>query len=83
MNKILLSLFLCLVFILPAYAIHAELLPAATLFEQMDTDKDGFINRSEINKQSLLANEFDSVDKNKDGNLDSGEFEFFIALVDL
>jgi len=83
MKKFILTLMINMTFMFPAYATHADLLPPSTLFEQMDRDKDGYINRNEINKQSLLANEFDSVDKNNDGNLDSGEFEFFIAVVDL
>ena len=80
-NIMALSLFAAL--LLPLFSVHAELLPAREMFVQMDQNNDGFINRKEINKQSMLAMEFDNVDKNKDGNLDNKEFEYFIAVVDL
>jgi len=82
-QKKVISLLLAMILLLPISAVNAELLPIKSLFKQMDQDKDGYINRKEINKQSLLANEFDNVDKNKDGNLDNKEFEYFIAVVDL
>lgn len=63
--------------------VQAELLPIDALFKQMDQNKDGYIARKEINKQSLLATQFDRVDKNKDGNLDTREFEHFIAAADI
>lgn len=81
--KILASLSLSLALLLPVFSVHGELLPAHKMFVQMDQNNDGFINRKEINKQSMLAVEFDNVDKNKDGNLDDKEFEYFIAVVDL
>lgn len=77
------SLLLAITFSLPLFSAQAELLPAREMFVQMDQNNDGFINRKEINKQSMLAVEFDNVDKNKDGNLDDKEFEYFIAVVDL
>ncbi len=77
------SLLLATAFLIPLSSVNAELLPIDSLFKQMDQDNDGYINRKEINKQSLLANEFDKVDKNKDGNLDNKEFEYFIAVADL
>jgi len=82
-QKKVISLFLAMAFLLPLSAVNAELLPIDSLFKQMDQDKDGYINRKEINKQSLLASEFDKVDKNQDGNLDDKEFEYFIAVADL
>jgi len=82
-NKKTVSLILAVLFLLPFATTQAELLPIESLFKQMDQNKDGYINRKEINKQSLLANQFDSVDKNKDGNLDNSEFEYFIAAADL
>ena len=62
---------------------NADLMPIESLFKQMDQDKDGYIERNEINKQSLLATQFDKADKNKDGNLDNREFEVFIASADI
>ena len=47
----------------------------------MDIDKDGMIEPDEVNKQSMLSNEFSRVDKNSDGALDPKEFEIFIAKV--
>lgn len=58
---------------------QAEVLPVSNLFLQMDINKDGKINLEEVNKRSLLAKEFEKFDKNQDGNLDSFEFEFFVA----
>ena len=62
---------------------HAELIPVTSIFSEMDVNKDGVINRQEINKKSILANEFDKVDKNNDDNLDFNEFEHFIVSVNI
>ena len=66
--------------VLPA---QAELIPVSSIFTEMDANKNGVIDRKEINKKSILANEFDKVDKNKDNILDYNEFEFFIASVNI
>ncbi len=66
-------------FSLSISAAEADLLTVSSLFTQMDIDKDGLINRNEINKRSLLADEFETVDRNRDGSLDQIEFEIFIA----
>jgi len=62
---------------------HAELFPVSSIFSEMDANKDGLINRQEINKKSLLATEFDKVDKNKDDSLDFREFEYFVVSVNI
>jgi len=64
-------------------AVSADLFPLSSLFSQMDLNKDGLINRAEINKKSLLGKEFDNFDKNQDGNLDPSEFEFFIVTANI
>jgi len=71
------------VLFIPYSISQADLLPASMMFSQMDRNEDGKINRKEINKQSLLAQEFDKVDRNQDGNLDKKEFEYFIVSIDL
>ena len=67
----------------PLYASDSNLLAVSSLFVQMDSDKDGVIKPNEINKQSMLSNEFKNVDSNRDGALDPVEFEVFIAKVDI
>ena len=62
---------------------QAELIPVTSIFSEMDVNKDGVIDRQEINKKSILANEFDKVDKNNDNNLDFNEFEHFIVSVNI
>ena len=70
-------------FALIVLPVQAELIPVSSIFTEMDANKNGVIDRQEINKKSILANEFDKVDKNKDNNLDYNEFEFFIASVNI
>jgi len=62
---------------------HAEFLPVSSLFSEMDVNKDGVINRQEINKNSMLAIEFDKIDKNQDDGLDFSEFEYFVVSVNI
>jgi hypothetical protein len=44
-----------------------------------DKNSDGKISKSEAASDSKLAKQFDSLDANKDGNLDKGEFAKFEA----
>jgi len=64
---------------IPLHATQGDFLTASSLFTQMDADKDGVIKPDEINKQSMLSNEFNNVDRNSDGVLDPLEFEIFIV----
>ena len=80
-GSILLSTFIGFVFII--LPVHAELIPVTSIFTEMDANKNGVIDRKEINKKSILANEFDKVDKNNDDNLDFTEFEHFIVSVNI
>lgn len=77
------TLLLISVFSMPLHAGDANLLTVSSLFTQMDSDKDGVIKPNEINKQSILSNEFQTVDSNNDGSLDPTEFEIFIAKADI
>jgi len=79
-NLSMASIFAITSFALPA---HAELLPVSSIFSEMDTNKDGVIDRQEINKRSILAAEFDKVDKNQDNSLDFREFEYFVVSVNI
>lgn len=65
------------------YTADAEYLTVSSLFRQMDSDKNGRIDPSEINKQSVLSHQFSTVDQNSNGSLDAREFEIFIAQVDI
>ena len=65
------------------HANEPNLLEVSSLFTQMDSDNDGVLKPDEINKQSMLSNEFKSVDSNRDGALDPNEFEIFIAKADI
>ena len=44
-------------------------------FAKLDTDKDGFISKSELPAKHPLLPHFGMVDKNRDGKLDRKEFE--------
>jgi len=63
--------------------VQAELLPVSSIFSEMDANKDGVINRQEVNKKSMLAKEFDKIDKNQDDGLDFREFEYFVVSVNI
>ena len=43
-------------------------------FKQLDSDKDGFVNKAEAERMKGLVAVFDSADENKDGKLDVAEF---------
>jgi hypothetical protein len=45
----------------------------------IDTDADGKVSKTEAASNEKLAQKFDSLDANKDGNLDKGEFAKFEA----
>jgi len=79
-------LFLVIVLSSMSFQLHASesnLLTVSSLFSQMDSDKDGVIKPNEINKQSMLSNEFTRVDRNSNGSLDPKEFEIFIVIADI
>ena len=44
-------------------------------FTRLDTDKDGFISKSELPDKHPLLPHFGMVDKNRDDKLDRNEFE--------
>ena len=44
-------------------------------FAKLDTDKDGFISKSELPAKHPLLPHFGMVDKNRDAKLDRKEFE--------
>ena len=60
---------------------HAPAKPTVTgkaddpAFTKLDTNKDGFISKSELPAKHPLLPHFGMVDKNKDGKLDKKEFE--------
>ena len=48
-------------------------------FTKLDSDKNGMVSRKEASKNKDLASKWDTLDTNKDGNLDQGEFAAFEA----
>jgi hypothetical protein len=46
-------------------------------FTKLDSDKDGMVSKKEASKNKDLAGKWDTLDTNKDGKLDQGEFAAF------
>lgn len=46
-------------------------------FTKLDSDKDGMVSKKEASKNKDLASKWDTLDTNKDGKLDQGEFAAF------
>jgi hypothetical protein len=46
-------------------------------FSGLDKDHDGMVSKSEARKDRDLGKQFDTLDTNKDGKLDSSEFSAF------
>ncbi|MGH8482015.1 MAG: hypothetical protein ACRES8_06110 [Nevskiaceae bacterium] len=48
-------------------------------FTKLDGDKDGMVSKKEASKNKDLTAKWDTLDTNKDGKLDQGEFAAFEA----
>jgi len=48
-------------------------------FTKLDSDKDGMVSKKEASKNKELTSKWDTLDTNKDGKLDQGEFAAFEA----
>jgi hypothetical protein len=46
-------------------------------FTKLDSDKDGMVSKKEASKNKDLTAKWDTLDSNKDGKLDQGEFAAF------
>jgi len=46
-------------------------------FTKLDADKNGMVSKKEASRNKDLASKWDTLDTNKDGNLDQGEFAAF------
>ena len=46
-------------------------------FSKLDADKNGMVSKKEASKNKDLTSRWDTLDTNKDGNLDQGEFAAF------
>lgn len=46
-------------------------------FTKLDSDKDGMVSKKEASKNKDLTSKWDTLDTNKDGKLDQGEFAAF------
>jgi len=46
-------------------------------FTKLDSDKDGMVSKKEASKNKDLTGKWDTLDSNKDGKLDQGEFAAF------
>ena len=49
------------------------------VFTKLDADKDGMVSKKEASKNKDLTAKWDTLDSNKDGKLDQGEFSAFEA----
>jgi hypothetical protein len=49
------------------------------VFTKLDSDKDGMVSKKEASKNKNLTAKWDTLDTNKDGKLDQGEFSAFEA----
>jgi hypothetical protein len=61
---------------------HSTLEPAAntmTSMAQLDVNRDGFVDKSEVPSGNELAGKFARLDQNSDGKLDSEEFARYQA----
>ncbi len=47
------------------------------VFTKLDADKDGMVSKKEASKNKDLTAKWDTLDTNKDGKLDQGEFAAF------
>jgi hypothetical protein len=47
------------------------------VFTKLDSDKDGMVSKKEASKNKDLTTKWDTLDTNKDGKLDQGEFAAF------
>lgn len=47
------------------------------MFKQLDTDQDGYISAEEAEAHGDLTSQWNSVDKNSDGQVDQSEFSAF------
>lgn len=58
-----------------AMVLHASApMPADAKFRARDTNRDGFITKSEVKRYRDYAKAFDEADLNRDGKLSAGEF---------
>jgi Ca2+-binding EF-hand superfamily protein len=71
MKRTIIALVLCAV---SGLAIAADDSQAAPAFRDLDTDKDGFVNKKEAMAWSDLTAVFEHVDMNQDGKLDKSEY---------
>lgn len=46
-------------------------------FTKLDSDKDGMVSKKEASRNKDLTSKWDTLDTNKDGKLDQGEFAAF------
>ena len=61
----------------PGTAASSSTATSNDAFIKLDTDKDGVVSKKEASKNKALAAKWDTLDTNKDGKLDQGEFAAF------
>ncbi len=54
-----------------------------TSFKALDTDNDGTLTKSEVNKEQIFVGHFATADKNHDGTLDQQEYTDYRAQVEM
>ena len=50
---------------------------SSDVFTKLDADKDGMVSKKEASKNKDVTAKWDTLDTNKDGKLDQGEFAAF------
>jgi Ca2+-binding EF-hand superfamily protein len=60
------------VLLLPALTFAAE--PAASLFERLDRNKDGYLSREELASRDALTRNWIAIDRDRDGRISRSEF---------
>ncbi|TMH67523.1 MAG: hypothetical protein E6H57_12120 [Betaproteobacteria bacterium] len=61
---------------------QAEQRPAVTTFEQLDRNRDGYVDRAEALALPGLDRVFNEADRRPDGRLDKVEYAKALALID-
>ena len=65
----------------PRYAVAPPQAPRELTFEQLDRNRDGYVDRNEAEAQAGLNTVFDRADRHPDGRLDKVEFAKALSMI--